>query len=190
MDRASASYAVGSWLEYGQGRRNHLFISWHKVIPPTRHSALNSLKNNINKQCIVFKRGWHLKVTSVAKRECNKVSLSPKTSELMALTNKILLARPQVLIGADLIKEIGSFKNLGVYIDTQLKYNVQNRYIKSKLSQLCGVSFRVSKFLNYGAASNRYNLCMYSVVTYCIGVWGGVSQCTCQCNGLKITFKT
>ena len=29
-----------------------------------------------------------------------------------------------------------------------------------------------------------YNSCIYSVLFYCIGVWGGVSQCTSSCDDL------
>ena len=40
-----------------------------------------------------------------------------------------------LFIGADLIKEAKSFKRFRIYMDTQLKYIGQNKYLKSKLSQ-------------------------------------------------------
>ena len=30
---------------------------------------------------------------------------------------------------------------------------------------------------------------IYSVISYCIGVWGGVSQCTSRCDDIKIIHK-
>ena len=94
-----------------------------------------------------------------------------------------------MLISSDLSKEVSSFNYLEVYIDTRLKYNAQIAYIKRKLSQICGVSFRLSKFLNYEAGRNMYSSCIFSVIFYCIGVWGGVSLWTSRCNGLKIIHK-
>ena len=120
---------------------------------------------------------------------CNKLSLNPLKSEFMVVTNKRIETRPQLFIGANQIKEVKSFKYLGIYIDTQLKFSAQIKHLKSKLSQLCGVSFRLSKFLNFQAAKNMYNSCIYSVISYCIGVWGGVSQCTSRCNVLNRIHK-
>ena len=96
----------------------------------------------------------------------------------MVVTNKRIETRPQVLIGAEQINEVKSFKYIGIYIDTQLKYNAQIKHLKFKLGQLCGVSFRLSKFLKFPASKNMYNSSIYSVISHCIGVWGGVSQCT------------
>ena len=107
-----------------------------------------------------------------------QISLSPTKLEFIVVTNKRLITRPQLLIGSDLIKEVSSFKYLGVYIDTRLKCSAQINYLKSKLSQLCGVSFRLSKLLNYEAARNMYHSYTYSV-----------SQCTSRCDGLKPIHK-
>ena len=83
-------------------------------------------------------------------------------------------------------KKLKVSSTLEIYIDIQLSYNAQIKHLKSKLSQLCGVSFRLSKFLNFQAAKNMYNSCIYSVISYCIGVWGGVTQITSRCNILNI----
>ena len=34
-----------------------------------------------------------------------------------------------------------------------------------------------------------YNSCFFSVIYYCTGVWGGVSQCTSRCNNLNGIHK-
>ena len=80
----------------------------------------------------------------------------------MVVTNKRIETRQQLFVGADQIKEVKSFKYLGIYVDTQLKYNAQIKHLKSKSSQLCGVSFRLSNFLNFQAAKNMFNSCIYS----------------------------
>ena len=115
---------------------------------------------------------------------CNKLALNPSKSEFMIVTNKIITSRPQLFIGASPIKEVSSFKYLGVHIDAQLKFHTQVHHIKGKLSQLCGVTYRLRNFLNLQAAKNLYYSCIFSVITYCIGIWGGVSQCTSRCDDI------
>ena len=78
-----------------------------------------------------------------------------------------------MITGSNLTKEVSSFKYLGVHVDTQLEYNVQTKQMKNKFSQLCGKSFRLSNLVNYVAARNIYNPCIYSATSYCIVVWGG-----------------
>ena len=107
----------------------------------------------------------------------------------MLVTNKRIETRPQLFIGADHTKEVKSFKYLGIYTDTQWKYNAQIKHLESKLSQLWGVSFRLSNFLKLQAAKNMYKSCKYPVISYCIGVWGGVYQWTSRCNVLNIIHK-
>ena len=55
--------------------------------------------------------------------------VEPNKIRNIVVTNKILIAQPQLLKGSDLIKEVSSFKYLGVYIETRLKYNAQIKYI-------------------------------------------------------------
>ena len=62
----------------------------------------------------------------------------------MVVTKKRIETRPQLFIGADQIKEAKSFKYLGILIDTQQIYNAQIKHLKSKISQLCRVSFELS----------------------------------------------
>ena len=120
---------------------------------------------------------------------CNKLPLNPLKSDFLVVANKRIETRPQLFIGVDQINEVKSFKYLGYYIDIHLKYNAQIKHLKTKLSQLCGVSFRLSKLLGFRTAKNMYNSCTYSVISYCRGVWGGVSQCTDRCNVLNKIHK-
>ena len=79
---------------------------------------------------------------------CKKLSLNPAKSEFMTVTNRIVVNHPQLFVGTDLIKEDDSFKYLGgIHVDTRLKFNIQINHLKVKLSQLCGVTFRLSIFL-------------------------------------------
>ena len=56
--------------------------------------------------------------------------------------------------------------------------------LKSKIGQLCGVAYRLRDKFNQQAARNFYYGCVYSLLSYCIAVWGGVTQCTRRCEAL------
>ena len=115
--------------------------------------------------------------------------MNPTKSEFVVVTNKIVVYRPQLFICSDPMKEVDSFKYLDIHVNTRLKINVKINHSKGKLSQLCGVSCRLSKFLDFQSPKNKYNLCIYSVLSYCKGVWGGVSQCTSRCDISRIHRK-
>ena len=95
---------------------------------------------------------------------CNKMSLNPRKSKCLIVSNKMVVKCPQLIIGTNPIKEVDSFKYLGNHVDTQLKFNVQTNHLKDKLSQLCGALFRLSKFLDFQSAKNMYSFCSLSII--------------------------
>ena len=73
---------------------------------------------------------------------------------------------------------MNSFKYLGVYVDNKLKFKTHIEHLTGKMSQLCGVTNQLKKFLNHSSAIKIYYSCVYSVLAYCIAVWGGTLVCT------------
>ena len=67
---------------------------------------------------------------------CNKLSLNPAKLKFKTVTNKIVVNHPVMFIGADPIKEVDSFKYLGVHVETRLKFDVGFNHLKGKLSQV------------------------------------------------------
>ena len=67
---------------------------------------------------------------------CNYNNLFSKylKPEFIAVTNKRRETHQQLFIGTDYIKEVKSFKYLGVYIDTRLTNNVRIKNLKIKVS--------------------------------------------------------
>ena len=93
---------------------------------------------------------------------CEKLSFNPTKSEFMIVTNKVVVKRPELLIGTYPIKEVDSFKYFGIHVDTRVTFNVQTNRLKGRLSQLCGVSFRMSTFLDFQSAKT----CITHVFTH------------------------
>ena len=69
-------------------------------------------------------------------------------------------------------------KYLGMQIDENLKYNEHIELLCTKIAKLCSISYRIRNDLNLKSAKNVYFSCIYSILTYCICVYGGVLQCT------------
>ena len=96
----------------------------------------------------------------------------------MLISNRIVPVQPSLYIGSNLVKRTDSFKYLGVHIDKSLKFHSHVLAVKVELiinlSRMCGVTFRLGKYLNLRAAKNMYYACIYSTFSYCICSWGGV----------------
>ena len=64
-------------------------------------------------------------------------------------------------------------KYLGLYIDKKLSFNSHIDYLKGKLAHLAGASFRLKNFMTLRAAKCFYFSCVYSILRYCLPVYGG-----------------
>ena len=106
----------------------------------------------------------------------NKLSLNPSKCSYMLFTNKNVPFDPIIKINDNPITRSRVFKYLGVYVDDKLKYQKQIDTLCTKTSRLCGVSYRLQGHLDMRAAKNVYFSCIYSVLTYCICIFGGVFQ--------------
>ena len=107
---------------------------------------------------------------------CNKLSLNPSKCSYMLFTNKNVTNDPIIKMNGNVISRDRVYKYLGIYIDDKLKYQKQIDTLCLKTSRLCGVSYRLRGHLNIRGAKNIYFSCIYSVLTYCICIYGGVFQ--------------
>ena len=114
----------------------------------------------------------------------NKLYLNRSKCEYMLITNRVLQATPNIHIANDKLSQATSFKYLGVIIDQSLKFQPHIEALMSRLSQVCGASFRLKHHLNLIAAKKMYYACFYSIATYCIGIYGGTMLCTHRCDRL------
>ena len=111
----------------------------------------------------------------------NKLALNPEKSEFMLVTNRHYDGTPHIVIDGNPIRRVDCTKYLGLYLDNQLKFHSQIENIEGKLSRYSGISFRLRNHFNRKTALKYYYSCVYSSLSYCIAVWGGVSLCTSRC---------
>ena len=85
---------------------------------------------------------------------------------------------PELYIGTDKLNRVETFKYLGLNIDSTLKFQTHINATKSKLSRICGASYRLRRHLNLSAARKLYYSGFYATIQYCICAYGGLLLCT------------
>ena len=58
----------------------------------------------------------------------------------MLLTNKHVVHQPNIHLNGEVLKRAHIFKYLGIYLDDKVKFNAHIDYLKSRLSQYCGIT--------------------------------------------------
>ena len=107
-----------------------------------------------------------------------KLSINPSKSEFMLITRRRVEVVPPLFMGSEEIGRHTSVKYLGLVIDDNMKYTSHGKHLKSKLSMYAGISFRLSHYLDVSSAKKYYYAFVYSSLTYCVTVWGGILQNT------------
>ena len=80
------------------------------------------------------------------------MALNPNKCEYMLLTNICVAHEPSILLGGEPIARTGNFKYLGIMLDDKLKFNTQIDYVKSRLSQFCGITYRLKRYFTLDVA--------------------------------------
>ena len=104
----------------------------------------------------------------------NKLAINPSKSEFLIISRSRSHPIPTIKIGADKINHVRSVKYLGLIVDDDLKFNNHGKYLKGKLSSYSGISYRIRLYLDVHTARKYYYAFVYSAITYCITVWGGI----------------
>ena len=114
----------------------------------------------------------------------NGLALNCTKTKAVLFTNKIIV-NPSLQIHGNTVEFVDAYRYLGILLDSKLKYQEHINSLKIKLSQLCGISYRISPYLNLEAAKAYYYSFVYSALSYCITVWGGVLVSSTRGNRLR-----
>ena len=86
-----------------------------------------------------------------------------------------------IKLGSTCLEKVSKTKYLGLYLDSGLKFNEHLIQLNVRLSQLRGITWRISSSLDFQAAKLFYYAFVQSTLSYCIEIWGGrllVYQCS------------
>ena len=120
----------------------------------------NQLHINVNKSCYIYFRHDY----------SNQERL--KSARTDVPLNQLLSLK---LCGKKL-KQVSNVKFLGVVIDENLKWEAHIEYLQKKLKLSIVMLKRIKKFIPKEEYVKLYNSLFLPHLTYCISVWGGVSD--------------
>ena len=106
----------------------------------------------------------------------NKLALNVNKTQYILFSPAQSPFEPIITINGVPLERVAEYKYLGVIIDENLKFKSHINKIKTKLSQLCGITFKLTKFLTLDAAKTFYFSMVQSVLSYNIVFWGASSK--------------
>ena len=107
----------------------------------------------------------------------NKLSINATKTKMMIFTNRAIPSVNIALNGLS-IQCVDQFKYLGVWLDSKLRYQPQLDSLHGKLSHYCGMSIRLGHLMSIISAKSFYFAFIFSTISYCILVWGGIFNCS------------
>ena len=114
----------------------------------------------------------------------NGLALNCSKTKAVLFTNKLTVENPLQIAG-NRVEYVNAYRYLGLILDSKLKYQDHINGLQTRLSQLCGISYKIGPHLSLNAAKSFYYSFIYSVLSYCITVWGGILLTSTKGNRLK-----
>jgi hypothetical protein len=103
----------------------------------------------------------------------NRLCLNPDKTKFMIMSPLSIPYEPSLKVNSITVERVHCFKYLGVFFDDKLKFHEQTNSLNSKLSRLCGITYRLAQFYTFDVAKTFYYSFVYPVISYGLAVWGG-----------------
>ena len=107
----------------------------------------------------------------------NKLALNGTKTKWMLFSNTSNIVAPDIFLAGIKLERVESFKFLGLFLDSNLKYKSHINYLRKKLSSFKYITYKLKLFLTQEAARKFYFGMIQSLLCYGILVWGGASSC-------------
>ena len=105
---------------------------------------------------------------------CNKLTLNYDKSQFMVSSPLMTPAASiSIKINELELKEVSDLKFLGLVIDNKLKWNKHIESVKSKVSVLTGIIYRLRDYVSINCLRQIYLSLIYPHLLYCSATWGG-----------------
>lgn len=85
-------------------------------------------------------------------------------------------SHPELIVNGSKIDKVGSFKYLGLTLDSCLQWEHHIENLKSEVSSTCGLLWRISKFIPTKQLTGIYHAFVQSKLQYMVGLWGAASK--------------
>ena len=104
----------------------------------------------------------------------NKLTINPMKSLGMIISNKKIPSKVELWLNGQLIKIVNSLKYLGIHLDNRLSFVNHLNYVNDRLSQICGISYKITYKFNLNTAKTYFFSFVYSLLSYGVTIWGGI----------------
>ena len=101
----------------------------------------------------------------------NKLSLNPEKTNFMVFSKMKINYNFIIKIDAKVINRVNKTKFLGVFIDENLTWKENIKYITTKLSKSIAIMYRTSVMLNKNSIRLLYCTLFLPYLSYCVEIW-------------------
>ena len=104
----------------------------------------------------------------------NRLSLNVKKTVFM-ISHSSMTQTPNIMVKIDNIslKQVNETKFLGVNIDNSLRWKSHIEEIKTKISKITGIIYRIRENIHEDSLKQIYFSLAYPHIIYCCAIWGG-----------------
>ena len=128
-----------------------------------RNKNISNLITNVNRElCHVYK--WVIS---------NQLAPNIKKLAHMLFTNSRNIPDYIIKFGNVEIPRVTETKLLGLILDEKLKWQHHAQHVAAKVSQICGILYRVRSKLSAETLKVLYHSLIYSYIIYGLPIWGG-----------------
>ena len=110
----------------------------------------------------------------------NKLTLNYKKTKYMIFqrkgVSKQLLKKVDININKNNIKQVATFKYLGVYLDNKLSWHEHIQNLQTKIAKFTGLVYKIRSFVPTKIIMMLYNSLVGSYLRYSISAWGSCSR--------------
>jgi hypothetical protein len=83
---------------------------------------------------------------------------------------------PRISLKSEMVEQVESFKYLGLFLDSNLTWNVQVNFLMSKLKSIAAILYRARNLLPEDVRLMLYWSMFHSQLSYMIELWGAASM--------------
>ena len=104
--------------------------------------------------------------------DINKLSLNINKTKFIIFGNKKVHSPVKLTIDSTEIEQTTHIKFLGVIIDNKLTWKPHIDNVKTKISKIIAILYKMKNILNKKSLQTLYNSLLLPYLTYCVEIWG------------------
>ena len=104
----------------------------------------------------------------------NYLTINPNKSQCIIFSNRRVHITVKIELNGKIIDVVSVVSYLGLHLENKLNFSHQLTHVNNKLSQICGIAWKITRKFNVNTAKVYYYAFAFSHLCYGISAWGGV----------------